>query len=174
MPKHPTMTEKNLHPVIEFKADVNFSKQLKQAVQLLRTEMQEEVNLLKQRLHRCEKANRDLVARFDSEPWKVSEQLKKQPAVENETVAQVKKAPRQRVCVTNHDEVVDSPRGGFGSNYETNAMASKVMKPQQTITIHTNQHNRQYTQESVNMFELKHTPSIEFSNNPGSYKSFSK
>jgi len=39
--------------------------------------MQEEVNLLKQRLHRCEKANRDLVARFDSEPWKVSEQLKK-------------------------------------------------------------------------------------------------
>ena len=39
--------------------------------------MQVEVNLLKQRLHKCEKANRDLVARFDSAPWIVSEEKKK-------------------------------------------------------------------------------------------------
>lgn len=50
-----------------------------------------------------------------------------------------------RVCVTNHDEMVDSPRGGFGSNYETNQMASKAMKPQQTLTTLANLHNRQMT-----------------------------
>ena len=68
---------------------------------------------------------------------------------------------------TNYDEVApESPRGGFGSNYETNTQAPKVMKPQQTVTLNTNLHNRQNTQES-NVFDLKKSPSIEFSNNPG-------
>lgn len=40
--------------------------------------MLQEVNMLKARLLKCEKANRDLCARFDSAPWLVSEQMKRQ------------------------------------------------------------------------------------------------
>lgn len=55
-----------------------FSKQLEDAMRSLSAEMLEEISLLKARLARCERANRDLVARFDSAPWLVSEQMKKQ------------------------------------------------------------------------------------------------
>ena len=47
------------------------AKQVEDAMRLLSAEMVEEISLLKQRLNRCEKANRDLVARFDSAPWLV-------------------------------------------------------------------------------------------------------
>jgi len=42
--KQPTMTE---HPSIEPQFDLNFSKYLKDALQLLRSEMQEEIHFLK-------------------------------------------------------------------------------------------------------------------------------
>ena len=48
-----------------------------EAVQALRLEMLSEVNVLRSRLEKCEKANRDLVSRFDGEPWLVSEQMKR-------------------------------------------------------------------------------------------------
>ena len=44
------------------------------AMRILNSEMINEIAMLKQRLTRCEKANRDLVARFDSAPWLVVQQ----------------------------------------------------------------------------------------------------
>ena len=112
-------------------------------------EMLSEVNLLRTRLEKCEKANRDLVNRFDSQPWRVSEQMKKSRQDFTKHLAgrnNKNEVPANknlyRGCVTNHDEIIDSPRGGFGSNYETNQLASKVMKPQQTLTVLANLHNR--------------------------------
>jgi len=51
-----------------------FASDLGQAVSMLRAEMAVEVRMLKQRLARCEQANRDLVARFDKAPWLIQEQ----------------------------------------------------------------------------------------------------
>lgn len=56
---------------------VQLSMQLEDEIQKLRNEMLEEVGVLKKRLHNCEKANRDLVSRFDSAPWQVSMQANK-------------------------------------------------------------------------------------------------
>ena len=95
---------------------------------MLRFEMKQEINSLKQRLARCERANRDLVNRFDSAPWRISEEMKKkhpkqldtrfieEPAADNK-----KRHQNDRLSLTVYEQVADSPRGGFGSNYETNA-----------------------------------------------------
>ena len=145
------------------------SMQLEDEIQKLRNEMHEEVVVLKKRLHNCERANRDLVSRFDSAPWQANMQAnKKQQLQQSDLLSRRSKQANllYRGCVTNHDEIVDSPRGGFGSNYETNKMATKVLKPQQTFTGITNLHNRQQTQDS-NAFELTGGAGFtDFSNHP--------
>ena len=85
--------------------------------------MLEEISLLKQRLFRCEKANKDLMSRFFTPS--MSEKMKSDQNPER----------RQRVSINeysgiqNDEEIDDSPRGGYGSNYVTNTAASKMMKP---------------------------------------------
>ena len=69
-------------------------------MELLRSEMKEEIRSLKQRLTKCERQNKELYKRL------------KDPDASN----------------------LDSPRGGFGSNYETNVQATKTMKPREITT----------------------------------------
>ena len=69
-------------------------------MELLRSEMKEEIRFLKQRLTKCERQNKELFKRLTD------------------------------LDASN----LESPRGGIGSNYETNVQATKTMKPREITT----------------------------------------